>query len=228
VGVRGERSLMALQAERQAGKPRPSLWDRANATLVPVVFLSISVWIGLEARQVPFGGFRMPSAGFFPLLLGLTLGLLFPILLAMNLYGGPGGVAPRSRPGRSGYWRLRPESAVRPFRRFQRCASWAMASRTSSGMRCRSRLARRRPLWPRCAGGYRPWSVMTGSRLRCKNWESGPSISIARPSSNSWRRITRRSGRSYGRSFRSKASRKKGAHHEDASRYHALRFSVHG
>jgi hypothetical protein len=91
---------MALQAERQAGKPRPSLWDRANATLVPVVFLSISVWICLEARQVPFEGFRMPSAGFFPLLLGLTLGLLSLILLAMNLYSGPGGVAPQVEAGK--------------------------------------------------------------------------------------------------------------------------------
>jgi putative tricarboxylic transport membrane protein len=84
---------MTLQAARQAGKPRPSPWDRANATLVPIGFLLISVWICLEAMQVPFGSFRMPSAGFFPLLLGLTLGLLSLILLAMNLYGGPGGVA---------------------------------------------------------------------------------------------------------------------------------------
>jgi tripartite-type tricarboxylate transporter receptor subunit TctC len=35
-------------------------------------------------------------------------------------------------------------------------------------------------------------------------------------------------GRSYGRSFGSKASGKKGAHHEDTSRYHALRLPVHG
>lgn len=42
----------------------------------------------------------MPGAGFFPLLLGVTLGLLALVLLAMNLYGDPGSVAQvtRSRP----------------------------------------------------------------------------------------------------------------------------------
>jgi putative tricarboxylic transport membrane protein len=78
---------MALQAERQVGNPRPSPWDRANTALVPAVFLFISLWIGLEAIQVPFGSIRMPGAGFFPLLLGVTLGLLSLVLLALSFVG---------------------------------------------------------------------------------------------------------------------------------------------
>jgi putative tricarboxylic transport membrane protein len=78
---------MALQAERQVGNPRPSPWDRANTALVPAVFLFISLWIGLEAIQVPFGSIRMPGAGFFPLLLGVTLGLLSLVLLVLSFFG---------------------------------------------------------------------------------------------------------------------------------------------
>jgi putative tricarboxylic transport membrane protein len=78
---------MALQAERQVGNPRPSPWDRANTTLVPTVFLFISLWICLEAIQVPFGSIRMPGAGFFPLLLGVTLGLLSLVLLVLSFFG---------------------------------------------------------------------------------------------------------------------------------------------
>lgn len=91
---------MALQVERQVGDPRPSPWGRANAALIPLIFLLISLWVCWEATQVPFGSFRMPGAGFFPLLLGVTLGLLALALLAMNLYGDPGSVAQvtRSRP----------------------------------------------------------------------------------------------------------------------------------
>ena len=91
---------MALQVERQVGDPRPSPWGRANAALIPLIVLLISLWVCWEATQVPFGSFRMPGAGFFPLLLGVTLGLLAFVLLAMNLYGDPGSVAQvtRSRP----------------------------------------------------------------------------------------------------------------------------------
>jgi putative tricarboxylic transport membrane protein len=91
---------MALQVARQAGNPHPSPWGRANAALIPIVFLLISLWVCWEATQVPFGSFRMPGAGFFPLLLGVTLGLLSLILLAVSLYSDPDGVAQvtRSRP----------------------------------------------------------------------------------------------------------------------------------
>lgn len=82
---------MALQAERQVGNPRPSPWDRANTALVPAVFLFISLWIGLEAIQVPFGSIRMPGAGFFPLLLGVTLGLLSLVLLVLSFFGDTAG-----------------------------------------------------------------------------------------------------------------------------------------
>jgi putative tricarboxylic transport membrane protein len=76
------------------------MWPRANAAFVPAVFFFISLWICLEAMQVPFGSVRMPGAGFFPLLLGVTLGVLSLVLLAMNLCGEAGEVTQvtQSRP----------------------------------------------------------------------------------------------------------------------------------
>ena len=58
-----------------------------TASLVPVGFLLLGVWICLEALQVPFGSFRMPGAGFFPLLLGITLSILSLVLLSIDLLG---------------------------------------------------------------------------------------------------------------------------------------------
>jgi hypothetical protein len=49
--------------------------------------LLLGVWICLESLQLPFGGFRMPGAGFFPLLLGLLLSLLSLSLLGIHLFG---------------------------------------------------------------------------------------------------------------------------------------------
>jgi putative tricarboxylic transport membrane protein len=83
---------MALQVERQLGDRRQSMWARVNVALVPAVFFFISLWICLEAIQVPFGSFRMPGAGFFPLLLGVTLGLLSLVFLAMGFFGDAAGV----------------------------------------------------------------------------------------------------------------------------------------
>jgi putative tricarboxylic transport membrane protein len=60
---------------------------KLTASLVPVGFLLLSAWICLEALQVPFGSFRMPGAGFFPLLLGITLSVLSLILLSIDLLG---------------------------------------------------------------------------------------------------------------------------------------------
>jgi hypothetical protein len=45
------------------------------------------MWICLEALQVPFGSFRMPGAGFFPLLLGATLGVLALVLFGVQVLG---------------------------------------------------------------------------------------------------------------------------------------------
>src|SRR5262245_35851233 len=56
----------------------PREWFRAGS--VPIVFLLLAVWISVEALQVPLGTFRMPGAGFFPLALGLILGLLSVLL----------------------------------------------------------------------------------------------------------------------------------------------------
>jgi putative tricarboxylic transport membrane protein len=69
--------------------PRPP--GEVKVWSVAVVFLFVSLWIGLEALQVPFGSFRMPGAGFFPLLLGVLLGILALALLGMSLLGGADG-----------------------------------------------------------------------------------------------------------------------------------------
>ena len=63
---------------------------RAKGSVVAGVFLLLGAFICVEALQVPFGTFRMPGAGFFPLLLGLALGALSIILLGMTLAGPAG------------------------------------------------------------------------------------------------------------------------------------------
>ena len=57
---------------------------RLKNSVVATVFLLTGVWICLEALQVPFGGLRMPGAGFFPMLLGVTLSVLAVILFALG------------------------------------------------------------------------------------------------------------------------------------------------
>ena len=54
--------------------------ERVKASVVAAVFLLAGVWICFEALQVPVGGLRMPGAGFFPLVLGVTLSALAIIL----------------------------------------------------------------------------------------------------------------------------------------------------
>jgi hypothetical protein len=53
--------------------------------LVAAAFVLLGGWICLEALQVPFGSFRMPGAGFFPLLLGILLIGLALVLLGTSL-----------------------------------------------------------------------------------------------------------------------------------------------
>ena len=55
-----------------------------KAASVGVAFLLLGVWICFEALQVPLGSFRMPGAGFFPLVLGLALSILYVVLLALQ------------------------------------------------------------------------------------------------------------------------------------------------
>jgi len=74
---------------------------RVKSAAVPVVFLLLSAWICVEAVQVPLGSFRMPGAGFFPLGLGLTLGVLSIVLLGMNLRRPADGVTFLGPPKRS-------------------------------------------------------------------------------------------------------------------------------
>jgi hypothetical protein len=62
---------------------------RLTASLAALVFLLLGVWICRQAGQLPFGSFRMPGAGFFPLLLGGVLSLLSIILLAVSWLGHP-------------------------------------------------------------------------------------------------------------------------------------------
>ena len=57
---------------------------RLKASVVAAVFLLTGVWICIEALQVPFGGLRMPGAGFFPLLLGVALSALAVSLFAVE------------------------------------------------------------------------------------------------------------------------------------------------
>jgi Tripartite tricarboxylate transporter TctB family len=87
---------MALPIEPDSGSMGGSGWDRAKAALIPTVFLLVALGICLEALQVPFGSFRMPGAGFFPLLLGTALALLALVLLGIHLLGS-GETAPVGR-----------------------------------------------------------------------------------------------------------------------------------
>ena len=63
MGARGRRALEAIRIG-----------------LVPLVFLLLAAWISYEALKVPLGTFNMPGAGFFPLGLGLLLGVLSLVL----------------------------------------------------------------------------------------------------------------------------------------------------
>jgi putative tricarboxylic transport membrane protein len=73
--------------------------QRAKAGAVALVFLLLAAFICFEAVQVPFGSLRMPGAGFFPLLLGTTLGILALGLLATSLLS-PAGASADVRPER--------------------------------------------------------------------------------------------------------------------------------
>jgi putative tricarboxylic transport membrane protein len=77
----------------------PGARANAKASSVAVVFLLLGAWICVEALQVPLGTFRMPGAGFFPLVLGVTLGVLSLLLLGMSLLN-PAGVPTEVRPER--------------------------------------------------------------------------------------------------------------------------------
>jgi putative tricarboxylic transport membrane protein len=64
---------------------RPRAREKVKASGVAVVFFLVGAFICFEALQVPVGTVRMPGAGFFPLLLGLMLGVLSIVLLGMSL-----------------------------------------------------------------------------------------------------------------------------------------------
>jgi putative tricarboxylic transport membrane protein len=76
---------MARYPESVAIDGQPLAWGKTRVVLAPGIFLLMGLWICLETRQLPLGSFRMPEAGFFPLLLGITLSVLALILLAVNL-----------------------------------------------------------------------------------------------------------------------------------------------
>jgi putative tricarboxylic transport membrane protein len=82
---------MSLSSQTPVPEVRPTVRARARltTTLAALFFLLLGVWICLQASQLPFGSFRMPGAGFFPLLLGGVLGLLSLMLLATSLLGHP-------------------------------------------------------------------------------------------------------------------------------------------
>jgi putative tricarboxylic transport membrane protein len=53
-----------------------------RAGIVPLGFLLLAAWISYESLQMPLGTLHMPGAGFFPLVLGLLLGVLALLLSA--------------------------------------------------------------------------------------------------------------------------------------------------
>jgi Tripartite tricarboxylate transporter TctB family len=55
-----------------------------RASIVPLGFLLLAAWISHESLQMPLGTLHMPGAGFFPLVLGLLLGLLALLLSAVE------------------------------------------------------------------------------------------------------------------------------------------------
>jgi putative tricarboxylic transport membrane protein len=57
---------------------------RLKNSVVAAVFVLTGVWICIEALQVPVGSLRMPGAGFFPLVLGVALGVLAVMLFALG------------------------------------------------------------------------------------------------------------------------------------------------
>ena len=73
--------------------------EKARAGSVALVFLLLAAFICVEALQVPFGGLRMPGAGFFPLLLGVALGVFSLMLLGTSLLT-PAAGTPDVRPER--------------------------------------------------------------------------------------------------------------------------------
>src|SRR5262245_24398128 len=85
----------------QVSTSEGSVLGRVRTGFVPILFLALAVWISVEALQVPLGTFRMPGAGFFPLALGLILGLLSVLLWVMSLLS--------SAPGSTDAWPERHE-----------------------------------------------------------------------------------------------------------------------
>jgi len=73
--------------------------EKARAGSVALVFLLLAAFICFKALQVPLGGLRMPGAGFFPLLLGVTLGIFSLMLLGTSLLN-PAAGSPDVRPER--------------------------------------------------------------------------------------------------------------------------------
>ena len=78
----------------------PNAREKVKAGFVAGVFLFLGAWICFEAIQVPIGSFRMPGAGFFPLVLGLTLSMFSVMLLGVSLLS-PAGESIDAWPERS-------------------------------------------------------------------------------------------------------------------------------
>jgi tripartite-type tricarboxylate transporter receptor subunit TctC len=76
--------------------------EKARAGSVALVFLLLAAFICVEALQVPFGGLRMPGAGFFPLLLGVTLGVFSLMLLGTSLLNPAAGLVVINKAAGSG------------------------------------------------------------------------------------------------------------------------------
>jgi putative tricarboxylic transport membrane protein len=84
-----QEAFMLLNSQAHAPLSQTAAGRRARrqAGVVALVFLLLGGWISVESLQLPFGGFRMPGAGFFPLLLGMTLSCLALLLFVVQLLG---------------------------------------------------------------------------------------------------------------------------------------------
>jgi putative tricarboxylic transport membrane protein len=79
--------LLHPQAHASLDQTAASRRARGKAGVVALIFLFLGGWICVESLQLPFGSFRMPGAGFFPLLLGITLSCLALLLFVVQLLG---------------------------------------------------------------------------------------------------------------------------------------------
>ncbi len=61
---------------------------RARNLITSILLIALSIGILMETAKLPIGKLKSPQAGFFPLILGILLGILAIILLIQTIKGG--------------------------------------------------------------------------------------------------------------------------------------------